>query len=179
MRRSATLAALVLTAAACSAADSAPHAITATSDTYIVVGQYWRIDIDRVVALTTANGRIVVRGTPHDIAIDTPGGADLQRPTRHWTLVTDAHTQGRRALTFAEAESVTDFTLDLPEGEAPVHFRVFERQGAGEVLVFACGDSTAGPASLFGYVTIGRKSANVRSDSPYGPASVAPRPKEG
>lgn len=51
MRRSATLAALVLTAAACGAADSAPHAITATSDTYIVVGQYWRIDMDRVVAL--------------------------------------------------------------------------------------------------------------------------------
>lgn len=112
MRRSATLAALVLTAAACGAADSAPHAITATSDTYIVVGHYRRIDMDHVV-----------------------------------------------------------------RSAGPL--RVFERQGAGEVLVFACGDSTAGPASLFGYVTIGRKSANVRGDSRHGPASVAPRPKEG
>jgi hypothetical protein len=159
----AALAAVSLTGCGGRSADG-PHTITASSDVYTVAGQYSRVPLDRVDGLTIEQGKLMLHGAPANIAIDLPAGANPERPTRHWALVSDAHLEGRRLVTFTETESVTDFALDLPDGEAPLWFRVFDRPAGGEVLVFASGDAKAGEPSIFGFVTIARKSANVRDD---------------
>jgi hypothetical protein len=150
------LAALAVGAAACVGSDgSRPRSLAATAQHYTVRGEYSAVQLDRVDALSVVGGQVVLRGAPADLTVELPASADPQHPARHWALVSDAHVDGRRQITFTESESVTDVTIELPDGEAPVHFDVFAaRQGGGEVLVFACGDREAGPPSLYGYVTI-------------------------
>lgn len=137
------------------AAPSGPQPLAVTSEDYTVRGEYATVKLERIDGLTTENGRVMLKGAPADLAIDLPAVADPARRSRHWALVTDAHVNGRRLATFTHSESVKDFSIELPDGDAPLHFAAFAaRTGGGEVLVFATGDRASGPPSLFGHVSI-------------------------
>jgi hypothetical protein len=158
-RMALVLFALVSTGAACARGlPSGPQQLTATSNTYTVSGEYAHVPLDRIDALTIENGRLalkgVLKGSPADVVKELPAAADPERRARRWALVTDAHVNGRRVVTFTEAESVTDVTIELPDGEAPLRFIVFGARDQGEVVVFATGDVATGPPSLYGQFTI-------------------------
>ena len=138
-------------------AAAAPQKLTVTSKDYSVNGQYVFVPLDRVDGLRVERGRLVVKGFPADVVVDVPPSADLERITRHWALVTDAHVDRHRLVVFTEAESVKDVSIELPDGEAPLHFDVFATRDGGEILVFATGDRQSGPPSLYGYVVIDHK----------------------
>lgn len=142
---------------ACQGPSAGPHRLTVTSRDYHVDGTYALANIDRVEAVRVEKGRLVLKGTPADLAVDFPAAADPDKPARHWALVTDAHLDGRRLITFTEAELVKDVSIELPDGDAPVHFDVFTARDDGEVLVFALGDRQAGQPSLYGHITIKHK----------------------
>lgn len=145
-------------AAACERhAAAAPQKLTVTSKDYTVSGEYVSLPLDRVDGLRVERGRLVVKGAPADVTVDVPPSADLERIARHWALVTDAHVDGHRLVVFTEAESVKDVSIELPDGEAPLHFDVFAARDGGELLVFAAGDRQSGPSSLYGYVAIHHK----------------------
>jgi hypothetical protein len=135
-------------------AAATPQKLTATSNDYTVNGEYTAVPLDRVDGLKVERGRLVVKGSPADVAVDVPPSADLERIARHWALVTDAHVDRHRLVVFTEAESVKDVSIELPDGEAPLHFEVFAARDGGEILVFATGDRQSGPSSLYGYVAI-------------------------
>jgi hypothetical protein len=140
------------------AAPAGRRPLTVTSTAYTVRGEYVFVAMDRIDGLAGGDGRIVLKGAPADLAVDLPAAADPARPTRHWALVTDAHVGGRRLLTFTQSESVQDFSIDLPDGDAAIQFASFAaRNGGGEVLVFAAGDRSSGPQPLFGHVAINPK----------------------
>jgi hypothetical protein len=129
--------------------------LTVTSSDYVVRGEYRFVNRDRIDALTIENGRAIVNGPPADLAVDLPSSIDPARRVRHWALVTDAHVDGHRMITFTESEAVKDFSVELPEGDAAVHFAAFaSRTGGDEILVFASGDRRTGSPSLVGHVTI-------------------------
>ena len=135
-------------------AAAAPQKLTVTSTDYAVNGEYVSVPLDRVDGVKVEQGRLVVKGVHADVAVDVPPSADLERIARHWALVTDAHVDGHRLVVFTEAESVRDVSIELPDGEAPIHFNVFAARDGGEILVFATGDRQSGPPSLYGYVLI-------------------------
>lgn len=152
------LAVTLLTAAACSqAVPAGPRPITTTSQQYTVKGEITPVTLDSVESLQVKDGHVVLHGPSGDMFEDLPADADPRRPTRHWALVTDSHVGGVRTVVFTEAESVTDVALELPEGEAPLHFEVFASRSGGEVLLLASGDRKASSASYFGYVTINKR----------------------
>jgi hypothetical protein len=131
------LAAVLGSAAACTrTASAAPKTLTVASKDYLVSGEYANVLIDRVDGLKVERGRLVVKGQPQDVEVAVPA-ADLERAARHWALVTDAHLDGHRLLVFTEAESVKDVSIELPDGEASIHFDVFAARGGGEILIFA------------------------------------------
>jgi hypothetical protein len=156
------LAALVATlgaGAACQGPSTGPRKLVATSNDYRVDGSYAPANIDRVDGVRVDNGRLVLKGAPADVIVDFPAAANPDKPVRprHWALVTDAHVDGRRLITFTEAEFVKDVSIELPDGDAPVHFDVFGARDEGEVLVFALGDRAASQPSLVGHITIQHK----------------------
>ena len=153
----ATVVTLLGAGAACQSPSAGPHKLAVKSTDYTVDGSYSLANIDRVDAVRVDKGRMVLKGTPADLTVDFPATADPERPARHWALVTDAHVDGRRLITFTEAELVKDVSIELPDGDAPVHFDVFSARDEGEVLVFASGDRRAGQPSLYGHITIKRK----------------------
>jgi hypothetical protein len=156
----ASIAALATTlggGAACQAPSAGPHRLKVTSTDYKVGGSYTLANIDRVDAVRVENGRLLLKGTPADLAVDFPAAADPQRPARHWALVTDAHLDGHRLITFTEAELVKDVSIELPDGDAAVHFDVFAARDEGEVIVFAVGNRQAGQPSLYGHISIKHK----------------------
>jgi hypothetical protein len=129
--------------------------LKATSNDYVVRGEYRFVNRDRIDALTIENGRAIVNGPPADLAVDLPTSVDPARRVRHWALVTDAHVDGHRMITFTESEAVKDFSVELPDGDAAIHFAAFaSRTGGDEILVFASGDRRTGSPSLVGHVTI-------------------------
>jgi hypothetical protein len=134
-----------------------PQTLTVDSKDYTVRGEYSAATLDRVDALKVERGRLVLKGAPADIVVDLPAAADLERPARHWALVTDAHPDGHRLVVFTEAESVKDVSIELPDGEAPLHFDVFASRDGGEILVFATGDRQTGSPTLYGYAAIKAK----------------------
>jgi hypothetical protein len=141
----------------CQESSAGPYKLTVKSADYTVDGAYSRAKIDRVDAVRVDNGRLVLKGSPADLAVDFPASANPDKPARHWALVTDAHVDGRRLITFTEAELVKDVSIELPDGDAPVHFDVFAARDEGEVLVFAVGDRQAGQPSLYGHIAIKHK----------------------
>ena len=121
-----TLVAVAVGGAACEqGAATGPQRLTVTSDDYAVRGEFTPVKLDRVDAVKIENGRLVLKGAPADVVVDLPASADPERPARHWALVTDAHVDGHRLFIFTEAESVKDVSIELPDGDAPLHFDVF------------------------------------------------------
>jgi hypothetical protein len=148
---------LTVTFTGCSGPAAGSHTLNATSQDYVVHGEYAFVRLDRVESLNVDEGRLVLHGPPVDIVLDLPPSADPRRPARHWALVTDSHLDDRHQFTFSESESVTDITIELPDGQAPLLFDVFAGRDGGEVMVFASGDRTNGPSSLHGFFTIERR----------------------
>jgi len=146
--------------AGCAGRSAGPRTLKATSTDYTVHGEYAFVALDRVESLKVENGHLVLHGPPADLVLDLPPSVDPVRPARHWALVTDSHLDGGHQYTFSESESVTDITIELPEGQAPLHFEVFAGRAGGEVMVFASGDRANGPPSLWGFLSIGRRSGN-------------------
>ena len=143
----AMIAALALSAAsllaACvgATAPSGPQSlkVTAAND-YVVRGEYQFVNRDV------------------NPAVDLPPDADPARRVLHWALVTDAHVDGHRVVTFTQSESVKDVSIELPDSEAPLRFAAYaSRTGDGEVLVFAAGDGKARSSGLLGHVLINRR----------------------
>jgi hypothetical protein len=148
---------LTLTLTGCRGPAAGSHTLNATSQDYVVHGEYAFVTLDRVESLKVDEGRLVLHGPPADIVLDLPPSADPKRPAHHWALVTDSHLDDRHQFTFSESESVTDITIELPDGQAPLLFDVFAGRAGGEVMVFASGDRTNGPPSLYGFFTIERR----------------------
>ena len=129
--------------------------ITGTSDKLTVTGRIEPIAVDAVDGLGMEGGRLVVRGTTRSITVDVPGHADPEKPTRHWALTTEGAGDGNvRRFTFVHGESLDDFSIELPPGDAPLRFGVLTGREGGDVMIFAWG---AASRSYWGYVTITRK----------------------
>src|SRR6186997_1023482 len=60
--------------------------LTVTANDYTVYGEYRSVPLDRVDGLKVERGRLVVKGSPADLAVDVPPSADLERIARHWAL---------------------------------------------------------------------------------------------
>jgi hypothetical protein len=147
---------LFLLLAGCSQASRLPEypaAVTGSSRTHNVGGQYTPLAIDSVEGVSIREGKLVLRGTSGSATVEAPANADLTRPTRDWALTTEATAAGRRVVTFTHSQSVEDFTIELPEGDAELRYGVFSAPGGKEVMVFAWG---ADGQSFWGHVTIER-----------------------
>ena len=153
----ATCVVFTVTFTGCRGPAAGSHTLNATSQDYVVHGEYAFVTLDRVESLKVDEGRLVLHGPPADLVLDLPPSADPKRPAPHWALVTDSHLDDRHQFTFSESESVTDITIELPDGQAPLLFDVFAGRAGGEVMVFASGDRTNGPPSLYGFFTIERR----------------------
>ena len=155
----AALVATLAAGAACQGPAAGPRKLVVKSNDYKVDGSYAPANIERVDGVRVESGRLVLKGAPADLTVDFPAAANADKPVRprHWALVTDAHVGGKRLITFTEAEFVKDVSIELPDGDAEVHFDVFAARGPGEVLVFALGDRKAGQPSLVGHITIQQK----------------------
>jgi hypothetical protein len=151
------IAACAVTFTGCGGPAAGSQTLKATSQDYVVHGEYAFVTLDRVESLKVVEGRLVLHGPPADVVLDLPPSADPKRPAHHWVLVTDSHLDDRHQFTFSESESVTDITFELPDGQAPLLFDVFAGRAGGEVMVFASGDGTNGPPSLYGFLTIERR----------------------
>jgi hypothetical protein len=142
----------MLPACSTAAGPDQPVAISGESKTVTVRGQYQAIGLDRVDRVSIESSKLVLHGSTASVTIDAPASADLKRPTRHWSLVTEASlAEGRRrSITFTHGMELDEFTIELPGSEAPLRFGTFTNPD-GEVMVFAWG---ADSRSYWGYVTI-------------------------
>jgi hypothetical protein len=122
----------------------------------VVRGHYLPVALDRVEGVSIDAGKIALRGSSSSVAIDPPASADLSRPTRNWALVTETNTGGTRVLTFTHAESLDEFTVELPASEARIHFGVFSGSADTEVMILAWGQDSQ---CFWGHVTIARAPA--------------------
>jgi hypothetical protein len=139
----------VITACSRPAAQSAT--LEGESKTHVVRGEYARVALPQVDGLALANGKLVVRGGSESVTIDPPASADPAQPNRRWTLVTESAATGKRVVTFTHETSIEEFTIELPESEAELHYGALASRAGGDVLVFAWG---ADSRSYWGYVTI-------------------------
>jgi hypothetical protein len=160
MLRSFVLATFAVCTACSPAASQAPlpaasgGALTAASKTHAGSGAYTPVVLDSIERVSVDAGKLVLRGSSSSVAIDPPASADLSKPTRNWALTTESDLDGRRSLTFTHAQSVEEFTIELPPGQGNVLYGVFAAPADREVMVLAWG---AESRSYWGYLTISRK----------------------
>jgi hypothetical protein len=131
------------------AAQSGP--LKGTSKTVVVTGEYSPLALDKVETVSVKDGQLVVTGSFDSVTLPLPAGAEAARPLRHWALVTEANVNDRRTLTFTHDQSLDDFTLEVPPGDAEIHYGVFEGRDGAEVMVLTWG---ADAKCYWGYVTI-------------------------
>jgi hypothetical protein len=126
----------LLALSACSPAPiQGPVAINGSSRTLAVHGECTPIALDRVDSLTVDGGKVVVHGSAKNVTLGLPASVAAPEPDRHWALVTDGVAAGKRALTFTHDTTLDDFTIELPPGDADIHYGVL----AGDVMVLAWG----------------------------------------
>jgi hypothetical protein len=142
---------VMLVACARAAADRA--ALTGTSKTLSVRGEYHAVAIDQIDGMALRDGKLALRGSQTTAAVDLPPAADASKPGRGWALVTETVTNGRRSVTFTHETTLDDFTLDLPASEAPLRYGSLAGKGGEDFLVFAWGENSK---SFWGWVTIER-----------------------
>ncbi len=151
VRRSTTSAFLLSALIACAQPSAQPGAIIGSSKTKAVRGEYRPValvDVDRV---SIANGKLVLHGGAASVTVDLPAGVDTSKPTRNWALTTDTSAGSQTAYTFTHAETLDDFTIELPAGEGELRYGVFERGSGGEVMALAW---SQGGKSYFGWLSI-------------------------
>lgn len=130
--------ALVLTAG-CRPVDAQSGSLTGTSKTLVVRGQYAPLDLDQVAGVSTQDGRLVVRGSERSVTLDLPAGAQATQIVRRWALTTEFDAGHARVLTFTHAESLEEFTVELPPSDAEVRYGVFQGPDAAQVMVLTWG----------------------------------------
>jgi hypothetical protein len=141
----------VFSLAACSTPPPDRGDIPGTSAKFTVKGSFERIEMNRVDSVAIEDGKFVVHGV--GIAKkDVPGDADPSQPAGHWSLTTETSKGNVRTVTFTHDETLDDFQIDLPAGEAEVHYGTLKaKSGPGQVMLLAWGDNNI---CYWGYVTI-------------------------
>jgi hypothetical protein len=151
MRLAPLIVAVLAGAIGCAPVGAQSRALKGTSHTVVVDGEYSSLALDKVESVSMKDGKLEVKGSFESVAVALPAGADAARPVRHWALVTEANVDDHRLLTFTHDQSLDDFTLALPPGEAEVHYGVFEGRDGAEVMLLTWG---ADARCYWGYVTI-------------------------
>jgi hypothetical protein len=128
--------------------------ISGSSKTMTVAGQYEPIALDSVARVSVEEGEFVLHGTSASVRLAPPAEADPAKVTRNWALVTEAPHDASRSMTFIHAESLDEFSIDLPASGAPLKYGAFLTPAGAEVMVLAWGENAA---SYWGWVTIGKK----------------------
>jgi hypothetical protein len=134
-----------------------PTPIDGSSQTVTVTGEYQSVAIDRVDRLSVMQGKLVLHGPSTNVAVDLPPGADQPKPNQQWALVTEGETNGQRTLTFTHEQSLDDFTISLPPGDAELRYGTLTGKTGNDVVVFAWGRESR---SYWGFVTIARRRPN-------------------
>lgn len=134
--------------------------ILGLSTTLSVAGRFEPVTLDSVDGVAIEGGRLILRGSSTSVGVDLPPSADTAKPVRNWALTTEGTGERGRTFTFINGESLQDFTVELPPGDAPLKFGVFSQRAIsgepppGDVMVFAWGSASR---SYWGYVTIAKK----------------------
>ncbi len=137
----------------CIQAVAQPVPLVGFSKTLTVKGQYQPLKIDQVAGVSMKNGQLVVRGSFETVTVDLPPAADASTVIRHWALVTEAHVDNKRVLTFTHDESLDDFTLELPATDAEIRYGVFAGASGDEVMMLIWGSNAK---CFWGHVAIRR-----------------------
>ena len=151
VRRVAALVVSICFLIACARPAAQPGAITGASKTQAVRGEYAPVTLADVDRVSIANGKLVLHGGAASVTVDLPAGVDTGKPTRNWALTTDTSVGSQTAYTFTHAESLDDFTIELPAGESELRYGVFERGSGGEVMALAWSQDGK---SYFGWIAI-------------------------
>lgn len=136
---------------ACSERPDAPGDITGASAKFAVAGKYTPIAIDRVDSISVDNGKLTIHGSSTTLTEDLPAGADPSKPERHWSLTTESDTGKMRALTFTHNETIDELTLNVPRGNAEMHYGTLKDQKGNDVILLAWGELGH---SYWGYATL-------------------------
>jgi hypothetical protein len=139
---------------ASSQAPAYPAPLIGASRTHVVRGEYSAVALASVDGVSVRDGKLILRGPLGTLSIAPPASADLSKPTRHWALTTESNAGSKRELTFTHAQSIEDFTIEMPAGSGEVLYGVFEATAGTEVMVLAWGAETE---SYWGYVTVARR----------------------
>lgn len=159
LRQAVLLLAALVVPGGCSSGSQAvtyPAPLTGSSQTMVVRGQYETVALDRVEGVSLDDGKLTLRGSSASVALAPPASADLSRPTRNWALVTETSAGATRVLTFTHAETLDEFTLELPASEAQIYFGVFGGPADTEVMILTWGQDSR---CFWGHVTIARAQA--------------------
>ena len=126
-------------------------AIAGTSRNKVVRGEYGQVTLPDVDRVSIQDGKLVLHAASSSVTVELPGGADTSKPTRNWALTTDTSAGDQTAYTFTHAESLDDFTIELPAADGQLRYGVFEHGQGGEVMALAWAGKGR---SYFGWVTI-------------------------
>lgn len=147
---------MALLAARCHPVDAQSGTMTGTSKTLTVGGRFAPLELDTVAGVTVADGKLIVRGSTGSVTLDPPAGANLSKAVRgRWALTTEFDAGTARSLTFTHAESLEEFTIEVPPSEGEVRYGVFEGPSGADVMVLAWG---AEKRSYWAHVVIARPS---------------------
>jgi hypothetical protein len=140
--------------AACSNGPQGSTDFTGSAAKYTVTGHFEPIEMNRVDSVAVEDGKFVVHGV--GIAKkDPPADADPAKPSGHWSLTTETAKGKNRLITFTHNETLDEFQIELPAGDAEVHYGTLKNKaGNADVMLMAWG---ADNRCYWGYVTITAK----------------------
>ncbi len=143
----------------CSSASTAkgPTSIQGSSQTVTVTGEYQPIAIDQIDRLSVERGKLVLHGSSATVIVDLPPATDPAKANQQWALVTEGEENGKRTLTFTHEQSLDDFTISLPAGDAELRYGTLSGRAGDDVVVFAWGRDSR---SYWGFVTVARPRSN-------------------
>jgi hypothetical protein len=117
--------------------EAQPGAIAGTSKTKAIRGEYAPVKLPEVDRVSIEGGKLVLHAAAASVTVELPAGVDTSKPTRNWALTTDTDQGDRTAYTFTHAESLDDFTIELPSADGQLRYGVFEHGSAGELMALA------------------------------------------
>ena len=151
VRRVAALVVSICFLIACARPAAQPGAITGASKTQAVRGEYAPVTLAEVDRVSIEGGRLVLHGGAARVTVDLPAGVDTSQPTRNWALTTDTSAGSQTSYTFTHAESLDDFTIELPATDRELRYGVFKNGSGAEVMALAWSHEGK---SYFGWITI-------------------------
>ena len=143
---------LLIASSGCSpTANAGPTPISGSSQTLVVSGQYAPVALDRVDRLSVDAGQLVLHGPSGNVTVPLPSVAGKPKPGEQWMLITESKADDKRSLTFTHEQSLDDFTITVPAGDADLRYGTLSGTSGDDVLVFAWGRASR---SYWGWVTI-------------------------